>query len=152
MKDESGQMKISEILRHKASTSGSAVVTIEPSGAVTELLAKLAEHRIGALVVSDGGEVVGIVSERDVVRRLNERGATVLESTVADIMTTSVVSCSPSDSVDSVAQTMTKSRVRHLPVIDNGTLVGIVTIGDVVLSRTHQLEQERRQLEQYITR
>jgi CBS domain-containing protein len=145
-------MKISDILRHKARTSGSTVITIESTGAVSELLAKLAEHRIGALVVSDGDVVVGIVSERDVVRRLNERGAAVLTASVADIMTTSVLSCSSSDSVDSVAETMTERRIRHLPVIDDGTLSGIVTIGDVVLSRTRQLEQDRSQLEQYIAR
>ncbi|MDT4944342.1 MAG: hypothetical protein QOH14_1075 [Pseudonocardiales bacterium] len=144
-------MKISDILRHKADTSGSTVVTIAPTGAVTELLAQLAEHNIGALVVVEGSGVVGIVSERDVVRRLNERGASILEATVADIMTSTVVSCSSQDSVDSVAATMTERRIRHMPVIDDGELTGIVTIGDVVLSRTRQLEQDRSQLEHYIT-
>lgn len=144
-------MKISDILRHKANTSGSRVVTIAPTGAVTDLLAQLAEHNIGALVVVAGSEVVGIVSERDVVRRLNERGASILEATVAEIMTSAVVSCSSQDSVDSVAATMTERRIRHMPVIDDGELTGIVTIGDVVLSRTRQLEQDRSQLEHYIT-
>jgi CBS domain-containing protein len=144
-------MKISDILRHKADTSGSKVVSIPPTGAVTELLAQLAEHNIGALVVIDGDSVAGIVSERDVVRRLNERGAAILDSTVADMMTSTVVSCSSHDSVDSVAATMTERRIRHMPVIDDGKLTGIVTIGDVVLSRTRQLEQDRSQLEQYIT-
>jgi CBS domain-containing protein len=144
-------MKISDILRHKADTSGSTVVTIAPTGAVTELLAQLAEHNIGALVVVERGEVVGIVSERDVVRRLNERGASMLAAAVADIMTSTVVSCSSADSVDSVAATMTERRIRHMPVIDDGELTGIVTIGDVVLSRTRQLEQDRSQLEHYIT-
>lgn len=144
-------MKISDILRHKSKTMGPTVVTIAPTGAVTELLAALADHRIGALVVVDADAVVGIVSERDVVRRLNDRGAAVLEATVADIMTSPVLSCSSQDSVDSVAATMTERRIRHMPVIDNGTLDGIVTIGDVVLSRSRQLEQDRNQLEQYIT-
>lgn len=145
-------MKISDILRHKATASGSAaVVTIAPGAPVTALLAELAEHKIGALVVVDGDTVVGIVSERDVVRRLNERGAAILEATVGEIMTSPVLSCTSRDSVDSVATTMTESRIRHMPVIGNGTLDGIVTIGDVVLSRTRQLEQDRRQLEQYIT-
>jgi CBS domain-containing protein len=144
-------MKISDILRHKADTSGSTVVTIAPTGAVTELLAQLAEHNIGALVVVKRNEVVGIVSERDVVRRLNERGASILTAAVADIMTSAVVSCSSADSVDSVADTMTERRIRHMPVIDDGELTGIVTIGDVVLSRTRQLEQDRSQLEHYIT-
>ena len=149
-----GQMRISDILRHKATTStgsSATVVTITPSGAVTELLAALAEHSIGALVVVDGDTVVGIVSERDVVRRLNDRGAAILDATVADIMTSPVLSCSSQDSVEGVASTMTERRIRHMPVIDDGTLEGIVTIGDVVLSRTRQLEQDRHQLEQYIT-
>lgn len=140
-------MKISDILRHK----GSTVVTISPSDPVTELLSRLAEHKVGALVVVDGDPVAGIVSERDVVRRLAERGAAVLESTVRDIMTTDVVSCAPQDSVDSVAGTMTERRIRHMPVISDGQLAGIVSIGDVVLSRMNQLEQDRGQLEQYIT-
>ena len=148
-------MKISDILRHKATTSattaGATVVTIGPDGAVTALLAALAEHRIGALVVVDGDTVVGIVSERDVVRRLNDHGAAILDATVADIMTSPVLSCSSHDSVDSVAAAMTERRIRHMPVIDDGRLDGIVTIGDVVLSRTRQLEQDRNQLEQYIT-
>ncbi|MDP9091529.1 MAG: CBS domain-containing protein [Actinomycetota bacterium] len=140
-------MKISDILRHK----GSSVATIAPSGAVSEVLAQLAEHNIGALVVLDGTEVVGIVSERDVVRRLHERGAEVLDLTVGDIMTTSVVSCGSHDSVDSVAETMTERRIRHMPVVDDDALTGIVTIGDVVSSRIRQLEQDRGQLEHYIT-
>ena len=140
-------MKISDILRHK----GATVVTISPSDSVTELISRLAEHKVGALVVVDGEPVAGIVSERDVVRRLAERGAAVLESTVADIMTTDVVSCDPQDSIDSVAGTMTERRIRHMPVISDGQLAGIVSIGDVVLSRMQQLEQDRGQLEQYIT-
>jgi len=140
-------MKISDILRHK----GSAVVTIAPTGAVTTLLSELTEHKIGALVVVDGSTVIGIVSERDVVRRLDESGAAVLDGTVNDIMTTDVVSCGSQDSVDSVAETMTERRIRHMPVIDDGALQGIVTIGDVVSSRIRQLELDRGQLEQYIT-
>ena len=148
-------MNISDILRHKATagatSKGATVVTIAPSGAVKDLLAKLAEHGIGALVVVDGEKVVGIVSERDIVRRLNDPGASILDGTVADIMTSPVLSCRSQDSVDSVAATMTERRIRHMPVIDDGKLDGIVTIGDVVLSRTRQLEQDRSQLEQYIT-
>lgn len=145
-------MNISDILRHKSTaTGGATVVVIAPGAAVTDLLARLAEHRIGALVVLDGHTVVGIVSERDVVRRLNDRGAAILDATVAEIMTSPVLSCSSHDSIDSVAATMTERRIRHMPVINDGKLDGIVTIGDVVLSRTRQLEQDRRQLEQYIT-
>lgn len=144
-------MNISDILRHKTDHSGADVITIAPTGQVTELLALLAQHRIGALVVTDGDAVVGIVSERDVVRRLNDQGAALLDATVADIMTTSVVSSGPGDSVDSVATTMTDRRIRHMPVLDGDKLVGLVSIGDVVSSRMRQLEQDRGQLEQYIT-
>jgi len=148
-------MNVSDILRHKAATGaatgGATVVKIAPGAPLTELLAALAEYKIGALIVVDGDSAVGIASERDVVRRLNDRGAAVLEATVAEIMTSPVLSCSSHDLVDSVAATMTERRIRHMPVIDDGKLVGIVTIGDVVLSRTRQLEQDRRQLEQYIS-
>jgi CBS domain-containing protein len=140
-------MKISDILRHK----GASVVTIAPAEAVTDLLSKLVEHRIGALVVVDDGGVAGIVSERDVVRQLAELGADLLSATVADIMTSDVLTCDAQDSVDSVAATMTERRIRHMPVIADGELVGIVSIGDVVLNRIQQLEQDRGQLEQYIT-
>ncbi|MGI8761024.1 MAG: CBS domain-containing protein [Jatrophihabitantaceae bacterium] len=140
-------MKISDILRHK----GSDVITIAPDATVTDLVDALAEHKIGALVVSDGTSVVGIVSERDVVRRLHDRGASVLDVPVSEIMTSKVLSCRSTDSVDSVATAMTERRIRHLPVLDDGALNGIVTIGDVVFSRMRQLEQDRGQLEQYIT-
>jgi CBS domain-containing protein len=140
-------VNISDILRYK----GADVVTIAPSDTVTTLLAALAEHNVGALVAVDDGSVVGIVSERDIVRRLAERGAEVLESTVDTIMTTTVVSCTSKDSIDSIAQTMTERRVRHMPVIDDGVLKGVVSIGDVVSSRIRQLEKDRGQLEQYIS-
>jgi CBS domain-containing protein len=94
---------------------------------------------------------VGIVSERDIVRNIAQRGAPVLEAAVGDIMTAPVVSCTSHDSVDSIAQTMTERRVRHMPVIDDGTLVGVISIGDVVSSRMRQLETDRGQLEQYIS-
>lgn len=145
-------MNISDILRHKATdtTHGETVVTIEPEETVTALLSTLAEHNVGALVVCSDDQVTGIVSERDVVRQLAERGADMLNATVSDIMSTSVVSCSSKDKVDSVAETMTERRIRHMPVIDDGQLVGIVSIGDVVSSRIRQLEIDRGQLEQYI--
>jgi CBS domain-containing protein len=148
-------VRISDILRHK----GGDVITIAPSDSVTTLLNSLAEHNVGALLVVDGStgadgsaaaHVVGVVSERDVVRRLAERGAEVLDAGVDQIMTSVVVSCSSGDSVDSVAETMTERRIRHMPVLDDGALVGIVSIGDVVSSRIRQLETDRGQLEQYI--
>jgi CBS domain-containing protein len=141
-------MLIADLLRHK----GSIVVTIAPDGLVTDLLASLAEHRIGAVVVATGAEIVGIVSERDIVRRLHTEGAKVLTEKVSDLMTTEVISCSPSDSIDTIGSAMTEQRIRHMPVVEDGKLVGIVTIGDVVAARIRQLEQDRGQLENYITR
>jgi CBS domain-containing protein len=144
-------VNISDILRHKHSTSGADVVTIEPTDTVATLVAKLAEHNVGALLAVEGDRVVGIVSERDVVRRIAERGAPVLDVSVGHIMTTSVVSCASTDSIDSIAETMTERRIRHMPVIDDDHLVGIISIGDVVSSRMRQLEKDRGQLEQYIS-
>ena len=144
-------MNIADVIRHKQSAHGAEVFTITPNDTVADLLAALAEHNVGALVVMDGDTVAGIVSERDVVRRLASHGAQALETAVGDIMTTSVLSCSSSDAVDSIAATMTERRVRHMPVIDDGTLTGLVSIGDVVSSRIRQLEQDRGQLEQYIS-
>ncbi len=144
-------MNIADILRHKHTSTGVAVVTIAPDKTVHQLLALLAEHNVGALIVVDGDTVAGIVSERDVVRRIAADGADVLTGPVAGIMTTSVLSCASGDSVDTVASTMTDSRVRHMPVIDDDHLVGVISIGDVVVSRIRQLEHDRGQLEQYIS-
>jgi CBS domain-containing protein len=140
-------VKIADILRHK----GSDVVTTTPEAAVADLVTELVTRKIGALVVMNGDEVAGIVSERDVVRCLHEEGAPVLEGKVSALMTAVVHTCSLGDDIDSVANTMTERRIRHMPVIEDGALVGIVSIGDVVSSRMRQLEQDRGQLEQYIT-
>jgi CBS domain-containing protein len=144
-------MNISDILRWKATASTSEVFTAAPGDSVRDLVRSLAEHNIGALVVCDGDAVVGVVSERDVVRRLGADGADVLDRPVGDIMTTSVVSCASGDSIDGVAEIMTQRRVRHMPVLDGGQLSGIVSIGDVVSHRMRQLESDRGQLEQYIS-
>jgi CBS domain-containing protein len=141
------QVRIADLLRHK----GSDVATVPPGISVAGLLEDLARHNVGALVVcDDAGAVVGIVSERDVVRQLNERGAELLHAPVSEIMTTSVVTCEPSESVNSLASIMTERRIRHMPVVTGGDLVGIVSIGDVVKSRIAQLESDREQLESYI--
>jgi CBS domain-containing protein len=141
------RVKIADILRHK----GSDVLTTSPDAAVSDLVSQLASRKIGALVVTDGDSVVGIVSERDIVRCLHEGGAGILEGTVSSLMTAAVHTCSPGDDIDTVANTMTERRIRHMPVLEDGTLAGIVSIGDVVSSRMRQLEQDRGQLEQYIT-
>lgn len=142
-------MRIHEVIRRK----GDEVVTISPQATVTELLALLAEHRIGAVVVSeDGRSVAGIVSERDVVRRLHAEGPGVLQQPVRSIMTTEVHACAPEDELESLARTMTEHRVRHLPVVVDGELRAIVSIGDVVKHRMSELESEKDALEDYIRR
>jgi CBS domain-containing protein len=140
-------MRVADLLRSK----GSEVATVPPGVSVAGLLEDLARHNIGAMVVADEtGGVIGIVSERDVVRRLHERGAELLTVPVEEIMTRQVVTCTPNDGVDSLAAVMTERRVRHMPVVEDGRLVGIVSIGDVVKSRIEQLESDREQLESYI--
>lgn len=142
-------MRISEILRSK----GGEVATIEPDAKVRQLLALLAEHNIGAVVVStDGKTIEGIASERDVVRRLNERGAGLLDAPVSAIMTATVRTCAPGDKVEDLRATMTEHRIRHVPVVRDDELVGIVSIGDVVKSAISELETEREQLVDYISR
>jgi CBS domain-containing protein len=141
-------MRISDVLRNK----GAAVVTINPDATVKELLAGLAEHNIGAMVVVGAEGVVGIVSERDVVRRLHTDGVGVLARPVSKIMTPAVVTCTRADTVDNLTVMMTENRVRHVPVIENGRLAGIVSIGDVVKTRMEELEAEHAQLQSYITR
>jgi CBS domain-containing protein len=141
-------MLISDLIRHK----GSAVVTVGSATPMAELLNLLEAHHIGGVPVVDGDTLMGIISERDVVRRLANVGAAVLTSTVGDLMTTDVITCEPADDLDGVATLMTEHRFRHMPVVSGGRLVGIVTIGDVVAARLRTLETERRQLEDYITR
>lgn len=139
-------MRISDVLRAK----GHDVTTIEPTATVHDLVVTLDERNIGAAVVTDGGQLVGIVSERDIVRRLRERGANLLAATVGEIMTSDVLTCAPEDTVDELAGIMTQRRTRHMPVQRDGELVGIVSIGDVVKSHINQLESDRKQLESYI--
>ncbi|MDP9862011.1 CBS domain-containing protein [Streptosporangium brasiliense] len=129
------------------------MTTIRPEATVTELLAVLAAHNIGAVVVSeDGSSIAGIVSERDVVRRLDDRGAGVLTAPVSSIMTTDVHTCPPTANVDDLRQTMTTHRIRHVPVMDGGRLAGIVSIGDVVKSAIESLETEKAYLVDYLHR
>ena len=139
-------MRINEVLKGKPQ----GVITIAPEATVRELLALLAEHNVGALIVSsDGTAVDGIVSERDVVRSLH-RDPAVLDSPVEGIMTSSVHTCEPSASVDELMALMTEHRFRHVPVVTDGRLTGIISIGDVVKSRMAELEFERDQLDHYV--
>ncbi len=140
-------MKISDVIRGKASN---AVITVTPDTSVRDLLALLAEHNIGAVIVSaDGTAVDGIVSERDVVRRLVGNDE-VLDAPVEQIMTTVVQTCEPDFDVDALMAQMTEHRIRHVPVMDDGELIAVISIGDVVKSRITQLEFERDQLDSYV--
>ncbi|MCL3820065.1 CBS domain-containing protein [Aeromicrobium wangtongii] len=140
-------MRVQDVLTSKGSTE---VFTISPGATVRELLDVLAELNVGALVVSDDGtSMLGIVSERDIVRKL--RGVQDASSvTVADLMTTDVQVCSPDDSFTALMAVMTEHRVRHVPVIDDGHLLGVLSIGDAVKHRMDQLEFERDQLNSYV--
>ncbi|PZF85273.1 CBS domain-containing protein [Jiangella anatolica] len=141
-------MRISDIIR----TKGKGVVTVPPDTDVRTLLTVLADNGIGAVVVSaDGSSIAGIVSERDVVRALAARGAAVLSEPISAIMTADVQTCAPHQHVDELAAAMTVGRFRHMPVVtDDGTLDGIVSIGDVVKIRITELEVERDSLSTYI--
>lgn len=141
-------MRVSELLKRK----GSTVITMTPGRTVRELLDLLAEHSIGAVVVSeDGVGVDGIVSERDVVRRLQEDGDAILDGPVSAIMTVGVETCAPQYDLEELMAVMTEQRIRHLPVVEDGRLAGIVSIGDVVQNRISEVQAERDQLTAYIT-
>jgi CBS domain-containing protein len=140
-------MRISDVLRNK----GAGVLTVGPDTPVSELLAGLVTRNVGAMVVVGPNGVAGIVSERDIMRQLHQHGAVVLGRPVEDIMTTQVIACTSEDTVDSLSGLMTTNRVRHVPVVDNGQLVGIVSIGDVVKTRMEELQLQQEQLEAYIT-
>jgi CBS domain-containing protein len=140
-------VQIAHLLRHK----GHDVATIDGSQSVRDALTVLAERRIGALVVSgDGRRIDGILSERDIARGLHERGAGLLGDPVTSVMTAEVHTCVPESQLTDLARLMTDERVRHVPVVEDGVLIGIVSIGDVVKARLDELEEERRQLVDYI--
>ena len=140
-------MRITEVLAGKPIQD---VITIRPDATVRELVGLLAEHNVGALVVSeDGATVHGIVSERDVVRRLIQ-DESVLDSPVSSIMTAEVHTCTRDQKVNDLMEIMTQGRFRHIPVVEDGRLAGIVSIGDVVKHRMRELEFERDQLDSYV--
>ena len=141
-------MRITDLLRVK----GTRVVTVPPDTTVRQLLAVLAEHRIGAVVVShDGTSVDGIASERDIVRAFARRGAAAMSEPVTAIYTAEVHTITPETQIEEVMRMMTERRVRHAPVVQDGVLRGIVSIGDVVKNRIDELETERAALTDYIT-
>ena len=140
-------MRISDVIRRK----GDGVVTLRPDATVRHLIEVLEKNHIGAVVVSDDGSVVsGIVSERDVVRHLHTDGVGVLDQSVATIMTGDVATCTPDDGLDELAAVMTERRFRHIPVVVDGQLKAIVSIGDIVKGRIDELQTERDHLVGYI--
>lgn len=140
-------MRVATILDNK----GSTVATISGAATLAEAAGELRLRGVGALVVSiDGTTIEGIVSERDVVRRLAEKGAQALDEPVSSVMSAEVRTCDPSDTCDDLMRVMTEHRMRHLPVVVDGRLSGIISIGDVVKHRVSELEQESVALHEYI--
>ena len=140
-------MNVKAILEGK----GRKVFTIGPNETLAQAIAKLAEHRIGALVVTNGDrKVVGILSERDVVRVMAKQGAAALEQSVRQVMTAKVKICNENHTINQVMEIMTQGRFRHLPIEKNGQLDGIISIGDVVKKRIEEVEREAEEIKQYI--
>lgn len=139
-------MSVQDILQSK----GGQVVSVSPGDSVGNVSRVLADRRIGAVLVREEGRVVGVFSERDVVRGLARYGAPALDRPVSDLMTREVITCKPSDTVHDVMERMTAKRIRHLPVLDNGQLKGIVSIGDLVKARIEEAEREAQDLKEYI--
>ena len=139
------------IVKSIIDSKGRDVVTLEPAASLDTAAKLLAERRIGALVVLGADDrVVGILSERDIVRAISERGAAAMQEQVAQVMTRKVASCTLDETVHSIMERMTAGKFRHLPVIEQGRLTGIVSIGDVVKLRIVEMEQESDALKSYI--
>ena len=141
-------VRVAVILNRK----GAEVVTVPPGASLLQATRLLAQHRVGALVVSpDGRTAAGILSERDIVRHLARVGEPRLQTAVAEVMTADVTTCTRDTTVDELMATMTTQRVRHVPVVEGGELAGIVSIGDVVKSRLDELELRAQALQQYVS-
>ncbi len=137
-------MLVKHILKQKGSQT---IETIAPDASVADAAAQLAERRIGAIVVSESGtDIAGIVSERDVVRALARRAGGCLDMKVSELMTGAVETCEPGENANSVLERMTSGRFRHMPVVENGKMVGLVSIGDVVKARISEIEEENEQM------
>lgn len=141
-------MIVAQMLKGK----GDQVVTIRPEETVAAAAKLLAQHRIGAIVVSTGDRTIaGILSERDIVRNLAVNGAALLQMPVRDLMTTKVVTCRANDTINELMAMMSQGRFRHVPVVEHGRLIGIISIGDVVKARVAEIETEAQALREYIT-
>ena len=131
-------------------TKGHQVQSVEPGAKLSAAIKILSERRIGAVLVLDQGRMEGILSERDIVRVLGERGAAVLDEPVSSVMTRKVVSCREKDTVSEIMETMTNGKFRHLPVVEDGRVVGLISIGDIVKWRVREYESEQEALRDYI--
>ncbi|MET3924707.1 CBS domain-containing protein [Devosia sp. 2618] len=132
-------------------TKGVVVHTLPETGTLGDVVAALNSHNIGAVVITDvGGDIIGILSERDIVRRLGKDPAGALSLRIGDCMTRSVVTCTRNTDLDEVMERMTRQRIRHMPVADHGHLLGIVSIGDVVKHKIEEIEREAEVLKEYI--
>lgn len=139
-------MSVSHILKQK----GRNVLTVAPTTSVKEVADILAKNRIGAVVVEKGGTIAGIVSERDIVRGISDHGADIFKKSASDVMTAKVRTCAPGDTEAELMGLMTQHRVRHLPVVENGKLAGMISIGDVVKFRIEAIEREAEEMKSYI--
>lgn len=131
-------------------TKGHQIMSVEPDAKLAAAVKLLGEKKIGAVLVMNQSRLEGILSERDIVRALGERGAGVLEEPVSEVMTRKVVTCKETDTVAELMETMTTGKFRHLPVIDNGKVVGLISIGDIVKRRVQEYESEQEALRDYI--
>jgi CBS domain-containing protein len=131
-------------------TKGHQVESVQPGAQLSAAVKVLGERRIGAVLVMNLGRIEGILSERDIVRVLAERGASVLDEPVSNVMTRKVVSCRQADTVGAIMEMMTLGKFRHLPVVEDGKVVGLISIGDVVKWRVQEYEREQEALREYI--
>jgi len=131
-------------------TKGHQIESVEPDARLSAAIKILTERKIGAVLVMSQGRIEGILSERDIVRALGERGAAVLEEPVSAVMTRKVVSCREKDTVSEIMETMTNGKFRHLPVVEDSKVVGLISIGDVVKWRVGEYEREQEALREYI--
>lgn len=139
-------MHVSAIIGDK----GSAVFSVGPNEVVSTAVSMLSDKRIGAVLVIENGQVRGVFSERDIIHALSRAGASVMSQPVKDFMTTDVVTCRRGDTIDHLMGLMTQRRIRHLPVIEEGKVVGMISIGDVVKFRIAEAEAETDALKSYI--
>lgn len=140
-------MNVAAMLSRKSSDR---IVTIEPGKTVLDAVHRLVEHGIGSLLVVDGNDLAGIITERDVLRCCANDPVKMAETKVADVMTRELVVAGPDDDVEEIMSTMTRNRIRHLPIVVDGALEGIVSIGDVVESQLHEMKSENKHLRRYI--